>query len=412
MDEPTFLGALGRFAREVVISISEDGRVRSTGAQPRILGFPPDFAHDGRHIAEYVHPDDLPQVLAQLEGVRAGRDVETSLRIRARHHDGRWVALVVDVFDARLDPTVGGVVLRLFRDDETAPSRPEDPLAGVESLAEALSAGVLSADGGGQVVYANSAAQELFWMSRPGLLGDGWLTAVVLPDVGEVAAAATSALTGSGRHEASFRLRVGENRHRWVHARFQGLSWDGRATGWVAIFDDITAQRSAENALAHQATHDALTGLPNRLLLSDRIEQSIARLRRSDQRLGVLFIDVDGFKAVNDQFGHAAGDKVLAEIAQRLCRAVRPDDTAARVGGDEFVVLADSIDSEVGLVIGRRISDAVAEPIRVAGTEVTIGTSIGVALATSSCRSDEVLARADQAMFRAKRAQTAVELAE
>jgi diguanylate cyclase (GGDEF)-like protein/PAS domain S-box-containing protein len=412
VDEPTFLGALGRFAREVVISISDDGRVRSAGDQPRILGYPPDFSHDGRHIAEYVHPDDLPRVLGQLDGVRAGRDVETSIRVRARHHDGRWVTLVVDIFDARLDPTVGDIVLRLFRDDEIAPFRADDPLAGVESLAEALSAGVLSADGGGQVVYANSAAQELFWMSRPALLGDGWLTAVAAPDIGEVIAAASAAFGGSGRQEVSFRMRVGEDRHRWVHARFQGLSWEGRVTGWVAIFDDITAQRSAESALAHQATHDALTGLPNRLLLNDRIEQAIARLRRSEQRVGLLFIDVDGFKSVNDQFGHAAGDEVLVEIAERLRGAVRPDDTAARVGGDEFVVLADAIDSGVGLLIGQRISAAVGEPIPVAGTEVVIGTSIGVALGTSSCRADELLAHADQAMFRAKRANTDVELAE
>jgi len=322
------------------------------------------------------------------------------------------VTLDVDVFDARLDPAVGGIVLRLFRDDETAPSHPDDSLAGVESLAEALSVGVLSADGGGQVVYANSAAQELFWMGRPALHGDGWLAAVAPPDTAEVTAAAAAALAGSGRQEVSFRMGVGEDHHRWVHARFQGLSWEGRVTGWVAIFDDITAQRSAENALAHQATHDALTGLPNRLLLNDRIEQSIARLRRSDQRVGVLFIDVDGFKAVNDKLGHAAGDEVLIELAQRLRRAIRPDDTAARVGGDEFVVLTDSVDSQAGLIIGRRISASVAEPIRVAGTEMTIGISIGIASATSSCRADEVLARADQAMFRAKRAGTAVELAD
>ena len=270
-------------------------------------------------------------------------------------------------------------------------------------LADALASGILAADQTGAVVYANAAAAELFWMAPAALLEHGWLAPIHIDDLEEVQAAAAAALSGLAHQDVSFQLWIDADHARWVHARFSGLRSSTGRDGWVAALEDITTRRAAEHELSFQATHDALTGLPDRLLLRDRLEQGIARLDRHDAKLGVLFIDLDGFKAVNDEHGHAVGDAVLVQVAGRIAGAVRPGDTAARVGGDEFVVVADDVDEARSLAIADRVAGAVAGPIGVDEIEVTLGASIGVTLAGPGEAVDDVLNRADQAMYRAKR---------
>ena len=146
---------------------------------------------------------------------------------------------------------------------------------------------------------------------------------------------------------------------RWAHAKFVPLGGPERTLGWIATVDDITDRRRAESQLAHQATHDPLTKLPNRVLLEDRLRQACARLRRGADSVSVLFIDLDGFKSINDTLGHQAGDRVLVEVAQRVRRVVRDVDTVARFAGDEFVVVCEGIkENEIPYVV-RRIARAV-----------------------------------------------------
>ena len=163
-------------------------------------------------------------------------------------------------------------------------------------------------------------------------------------------------------------------------------------------------RKQTEVELAHRALHDPLTGLPNRRLLLDRIGHAAARLERSGQALGVLFLDFDRFKLVNDSFGHDTGDRVLVEIASRLHASVRPSDTLARLGGDEFVVLCEDIEGEdqaVGIV--RRIQRALSAPYRLGASQVRLAASIGVALGAPDGDAPSALIRnADAAMYRAK----------
>jgi diguanylate cyclase (GGDEF)-like protein/PAS domain S-box-containing protein len=270
-------------------------------------------------------------------------------------------------------------------------------------LADALSTGILAADPTGGVVYANGAAAELFWMSPAALLEQGWLAPVHIDDLEEVQAAAAAALSGLAHQDVTFQLWIDADHARWVHARFSGLRSSTGRNGWVAALEDITSRRAAEHALSFQATHDALTGLPDRLLLRDRLEQGVARLDRHNATLGVLFVDLDGFKSVNDEHGHAVGDTVLVELARRIAGAVRPGDSAARVGGDEFVVVADDVDEARALAIAERVANAVAAPLDIEGTDIALGASIGVTLAAQGESVDDILNRADQAMYRAKR---------
>ncbi len=172
-----------------------------------------------------------------------------------------------------------------------------------------------------------------------------------------------------------------------------------------AAIRDVTARKTTEAALAHQAMHDALTGLPNRSLLKDRLSFALARAQRSGATVAVLFLDVDRFKVINDSRGHSVGDELLRGIAVRLLGTVRPDDTVARFGGDEFVIVTEGAGPGDGpLALGSRVAQALAEPTDLDGTEVAITVSIGIATAGPVDDAESLLRDADAAMYRAKEA--------
>jgi diguanylate cyclase (GGDEF)-like protein len=154
-----------------------------------------------------------------------------------------------------------------------------------------------------------------------------------------------------------------------------------------------------EAKMRHDAVHDPLTGLANRTLLRDRLEQAQARVARDDADTGVLFVDLDDFKRVNDAFGHGTGDAVLVEFAARLRGAVRPADTVARVGGDEFVVVCDHLDDAAAAALADRIQEAIRPPIAIDGGELAMSASIGIAVGRDPYA---LLADADAAAYRAK----------
>ena len=200
---------------------------------------------------------------------------------------------------------------------------------------------------------------------------------------------------------------------RWVHA-------DGRdiwvqASGSVitsdqelftiGMIEDITARKDAEQRLNHLALHDALTGLPNRVLLLDRIEHEVAATSRTHSHIAVYFIDLDGFKGVNDTAGHPAGDEVLQMVAQRLRSYVRPGDTVARLGGDEFVLVCpDFQDDRDTEILARRLLGVLAEPFIRGEVTHHLSASIGIAVSAPHHTAEELLRAADDAMYAAKEA--------
>jgi diguanylate cyclase (GGDEF)-like protein/PAS domain S-box-containing protein len=155
-----------------------------------------------------------------------------------------------------------------------------------------------------------------------------------------------------------------------------------------------------EERMRHEAVHDPLTGLPNRTLLRDRLEHAVAQSERDGRATGVLFIDLDNFKQVNDVYGHAAGDAVLVECGRRLKTAVRPADTVARFGGDEFVVVCEQVDQQIALALGHRLLTTIQIPLTVGAISHALSASVGIALGLGD--PETLLANADAAVYRAK----------
>ena len=180
---------------------------------------------------------------------------------------------------------------------------------------------------------------------------------------------------------------------------------NGEIDGCGVIVVDVSDRARLEAELQHRASHDAMTGLPNRDVLMDRLGQALERARRGRGGVAVLFCDVDGLKPVNDRFGHDGGDQVLRAVADRLCATVRAEDTVARWGGDEFVVLVEQPPGpgEVG-ALADRLREATRAPVELGGGSVSIGVSVGAAYAAGFEEPSALLGRADAAMYERKRA--------
>ncbi|HET9730886.1 MAG TPA: GGDEF domain-containing protein, partial [Acidimicrobiia bacterium] len=165
------------------------------------------------------------------------------------------------------------------------------------------------------------------------------------------------------------------------HILVTGLS-PGPGTQWLAVVVDLTKRVAAERAIRHLALHDPVTGLPNRRLLFDRLEHAISRATRQSKTVGILFCDLDSFMEINDQYGHRAGDAVLQTVAHRLQAVVRDDDTVARVGGDEFVVIIEELaDTDHATRVAERARVAVSQDITFEGRELRVTASVGVSIA-------------------------------
>lgn len=393
---------LQKFATEFLIFVTPKGEL-AAASDFNTLGYVGD-ERSGHHIAEHIHPDDLPQIFDIIERARRTEGFDETVLARARHADGSWRMFDARVYDAALRSNLKGAVLRVRDVTDEKPGH----LVGADtdrflSLAEMLPLGILSADARGWVAFCNEAAQQIFDLPLDLLIGHGWEKVVVEEDRPDVRSAAGKVAETGSPQQVTFRIRRGVTQ-RWAHAKFVPLVQEALVTGWIATVEDITDRRQAEGELAYQATHDALTLVPNRTLLEDRLHQARARLRRDATSITVLFVDLDNFKEINDTYGHRTGDRVLVEVAGRLRTIMRDIDTVARLGGDEFVAVCESLpDDEVAILVDR-VHEALDVRLIIEGHDLRLGASVGVArTADSDCDIGELLAQADQSMYRDKK---------
>ena len=267
-------------------------------------------------------------------------------------------------------------------------------------------------EGQGLTVTAANTAMCALLSARPGQMADCDLMDHVLPaDAGTALEVLAYARDNAGQERApasrqrEVRMRTEDGRIVWVLMSAAAVT--GREIGppeIVAQFEDFTARREAEQALSDQALRDAVTGLPNRRALHERMDSALQRLRRHPGMVTVLFCDLDHFKDINDSLGHQVGDRLLVEVADRLRSALRPEDTIARLGGDEFVALGEGItDPGDAVLMALRLQDKLSAPWVHDGQVFRPAMSIGIAMTTDAESSvDEMLRRADLAMYRAK----------
>ncbi len=206
-----------------------------------------------------------------------------------------------------------------------------------------------------------------------------------------------------GKEERSVNQEGNERWHSTTKVPLRDES--GKVVGFVGMTRDITEQKTLETRLEHQAFHDSLTGLANRVLFMNRLEHALVRIDRREEPMAVLFMDLDNFKVINDSLGHEVGDRLLVGVSRRLKECVRPEDTVARFGGDEFVILLEGIMDLSGATrVADRITEVLTAPFHFEGHEVFVSTSIGIAPAPkASDEPEDLLRNADLALYRAKK---------
>jgi diguanylate cyclase (GGDEF)-like protein/PAS domain S-box-containing protein len=276
------------------------------------------------------------------------------------------------------------------------------------ALADRAPIAIFSSESGLRLAYVNDRFGELYGESAERLAGTGWLDQVHPEDRECVIDAVTRVLEGAPQ-ELPLRVLRQDGEQRSVLARIVPVPHSKLDSGFVGTFEDVTERQAWEASLAHQASHDPLTGLLNRRRLLDLLRQDLAAgagPHANGRRPALLFLDLDDFKLVNDSLGHDTGDRLLVEVATRLGAVVRDGDVVSRLGGDEFVVLCRGVaDERAAGEVARRVLDAVTGSVWLGASTVSVSGSIGVAVAgPAHVEAEDLLRDADVAMYQAKAA--------
>ena len=345
---------------------------------------------------EFVGKDVYPEMLA-------GREVFREFWFQRQDGSKFWGRLAGRAFDPG-NPFAGSVWII---EDLTVEKAAREQLQLARKIFEVNSEAIMVTDAENRIVQVNAAFQKITGYDASEVMG------------------CDPKLLGSGRHDAAFFKQMWNSlldRGHWT-----GEIWDKRKDGseypkwvrvdvirdaegcishYVTVFSDISERKANEERIRHLAQHDALTGLPNRFTLAAHLEHALARAERSREKVGLMFIDLDNFKSINDTLGHHIGDRLLCEVAKRIGRAVRKSDIVARIGGDEFVVVLESTKNETDEgAVAQKIIDQLAEPINIDGHSLHSTPSIGLAIFPGDGESAEVLMKnADVAMYHAKSA--------
>jgi len=368
-------------------------------------------------VWDISHPEDREATTLDRKRLLAGEIDTFSVEKRYLHMNGStvWMNLVV----SQVRNTAGKPEYDVAAyEDVTQRKSFEEALKGSESrhraVIENAAEGMIIHDASGRIVSTNSSAERILGRRKDQLVGktpeDLEFDAVredETPWPIDLRPVTVTLLTGKPQSDVVVGHRMPDGSLTWLSMNVRPLGGsDGQASAGVAVsFTDITERRSFEEKLTYLAQNDALTGLPNRALLLDRLGQAITRAMRRGMLVGVMLVDLDRFKEINDSLGHSAGDLVLKEVAGRIRRALRDSDTVARLGGDEFcVVLEDCESRDKVAVAATKLRQVLDEPVVAEGREMFTGASIGLAVYPDDGSSiEDLIKHADIAMYDAKR---------
>ncbi|GAA4625318.1 PAS domain S-box protein [Cellulomonas oligotrophica] len=412
-------GVLDGATEQAVVAIDLDGVVEVFNTGAELLLQCPAAEAVGRRLDEFVEPGDLAALFADAPQDRwagVARAVTTSTRTTPRRYVTRTGAVRDVLQSITVRHGAGGVVgLVVVATDVTDRLAHEAALADSEQrfrlafdhATTGMALADLAGPAPGRFLQVNQALCDLVGYREAELLGAD-LAAITHPDdldaTHGVLADLSAGRLGAVRREVRYRRADGATI--WVDESVAVVhDTQGAPAYVVAQHQDVTARKVAEEALTRAAMHDALTGLANRALLVDHVAHEVARMRRDGGGLGLVYLDLDNFKDVNDSLGHEAGDTLLVEVADRLRRCVRDVDTAARIGGDEFVVLCTGLTSLDELVaLAQRVERALALDIVVGATTLSVTVSAGLVFRDDAeVEAEDLLRDADAAMYQAKR---------
>lgn len=400
--------AMVRDSNDIMAIVDPRGRlVYASPVTERILGLDIEPLI-GTDVFDLIHPEDRETARRGLQFTRDGKEGGERVELRLRRADSSWRVVEAVATNLLDDPSVEGIVIsaRDLTDRRHAEAELREAQERFRSAFEHAPIGMALISIDGRLFRVNRALVQIVGRGESELLSSTLL----------------ELCHGDDRdlcREQVRRLFAGVTQSAQLEQRF--VHHDGHPV-WVSLsaslvrdvndepmylvcqVEDIGERRASGEALAHQAVHDPLTGLPNRLHFVERLGRELTRAEQSRQRIAVLFLDLDRFKVVNDSLGHSAGDRLLVAVADRLSSVMGPTDVVARFGGDEFTILCREVTSEETVeLIAERISDAIARPVALIEGEVFVTASIGIALSGSGADDPETLLRnADAAMYRAK----------
>lgn len=333
-----------------------------------------------------------------------------SFEFRVWRPDGEpiWVHVATQPVADQTGAVTGFVGTALDVTDSVSRRTLSEQLVG---LLDSSSDAVLVFDPRGELLFCNDGARALVGVDERSTTNDATTQLFIRAILDQVPREVTSRAT-SNKWDGEIGFRSPDGIMRTMSIMLQIVrAKDGTIQHISAIARDITDAKQMQNELTHQATHDALTGLPNRVLFLRKLAEALERSRTLKRGVAVLFVDLDKLKDVNDNIGHSVGDQLLNTIAKRLVAATRPSDLVARIGGDEFVVLCDGLsDEHIAMDVAERVRQAMTGQVILQGIEIFTSASVGIALATDAMLDEEspldaavtLLRNADTAMYRAK----------
>ncbi len=384
------------------------GRLTTNATFSAMLGYGPDELApiDLKRCRALSHSSDFRRARALMKAHLDGAVDHYTCEIRMRHKAGHWVWLLQrgKIIERAADGTprqISGIQI-----DISATKESQFELQLTASVFANAREAIIITNADGEIVNVNTAFSRITGYSRAEAIGKKaqLLETEHNPDLNLTTFWQALHEKGVWEGEMYNRRKNGDIFPQLLTAA--GVQdEDGHTSHFVAVFTDISRQKEYERKLEHLAYYDDLTGLPNRVMLVDRLGQAMARARRGNLQIGLAYLDLDGFKQINDTHGHDEGDRVLIEIANRLKRVLREEDTVARVGGDEFViVLFDPPGGDRQQVLVRRVLDVISESIHFEESTYQVSGSIGLVhfVGETDLDSDQLIRQADQAMYQAK----------
>jgi diguanylate cyclase (GGDEF)-like protein/PAS domain S-box-containing protein len=391
-------------ASDLVVRMREDGsRLYVSPSSKEMLGLDP--AEMMLQTWEQVHPDDLPALQAEFATLAASGGAATVL-YRARHAQGHYVW--IEAIARRITSADGEVEIVCSGRDVSTRVRAEQALesaqARLRAVTDNIPALIAHIDSQERYSFLNEHGRRLFGL--PGREAVGQTVREVRGEAvyQEVKPYVDAALRGEQVTFEGQATLHGRHYH-YQTSYVPDIAPDGKQNGFFAFTFDITQLKDAESRLEQMARFDALTGLANRRYFDERLAATVARCRRHGSPLALLYLDVDRFKLINDAHGHDAGDAVLRTFAERLRACVREGDLVARIGGDEFALLAEGLEGQADAeAIAAKVVAAMAAPMPSGPPGLEVTTSIGIAFSRGSREAERLLAAADAALYRAKAA--------